>query len=188
MGIHSSNRPARLCQSSPARLATGFRIPINDRYLRAGLDKKGSRGHTGGPSSYYQNINGKPPLHGSNHCLVNRKRLWLTMISRPTKQEQLRSDLATLIQSHRNTCIWFWRTGIAALAAAFLWILIYLLAPDNMGVTESLAIIIGAILMWILFLWAFFLMRKLNRLTDQVKDLEDQLLALLATNNRDQPT
>jgi hypothetical protein len=57
-----------------------------------------------------------------------------------------------------------------------------------MGVTESLAIIIGAFLMWILFLWSFFLMRKLNRLTDQVKKLEDQLLALLAANSRDQPS
>ncbi|MCP4198455.1 MAG: LapA family protein [Proteobacteria bacterium] len=110
------------------------------------------------------------------------------MVSRSTQLEQLQSNLALLIQTHRATRIWFWRTGAAALAAAFLWILIYLLAPDNMGVTESLAIIIGAFLMWILFLWSFFLMRKLNRLTDQVKNLEDQLLALLAANNRDQPS
>jgi hypothetical protein len=110
------------------------------------------------------------------------------MPSSATKQKQIQSTLATLVQTHRATRIWFWRTGIAALTAAFLWIVIYLLAPDNMGVTESLAIIVGAFLMWILFLWSFFLMRKLNRLTDQVKDLEDQLLALLATNNRDQPS
>jgi hypothetical protein len=110
------------------------------------------------------------------------------MPSRSTQQEQIRSSLATLIQTHRTTRIWFWRTGAAALTAALLWILIYLLAPDNMGVTESLAIIIGAFLMWILFLWSFFLMRKLNRLTDKVKKLEDQLLALLAANSLDQPS
>ena len=110
------------------------------------------------------------------------------MPSSATKLEQIRSDLARLIQSHRTTRVWFWRTGIAALTAAFLWILIYLLAPNNKGVTESLAIIVGAFLMWILFLWSFFLMRKLNRLTDQVKDLEDQLLALLAANNQGGPS
>jgi O-antigen/teichoic acid export membrane protein len=110
------------------------------------------------------------------------------MPSRSTQQEQIQASLAALIQTHRTTRIWFWRTGAAALTAAFLWILIYLLAPDNMGVTESLAIIIGAFLMWILFLWSFLLMRKLNRLTDQVKKLEYRLLALLAANNRDQPS
>ena len=60
--------------------------------------------------------------------------------------------------------------------AAFLWILMYLFAPDNMGVRDAIAIFVGAILMWVLFLWSFFLVRKLNRITRQVKDVEARLL------------
>jgi len=102
------------------------------------------------------------------------------MISTPKEIEQLRSDLTVLVARHRRTRVWFWRTGIASLAAAGLWILIYSFASTNAGVKESLAIIIGAILMWLLFLWSFFLLRKLNRLTVEVKHIERRLIAGLS--------
>ena len=94
--------------------------------------------------------------------------------------EQLRSELTVLVAHHRKTRLWFWRTGAASLSAAGLWILIYTFASDNAGVKESLAIIVGAFLMWLLFLWAFLVLRKLNRLTAQVRVLEKKLIHRLA--------
>jgi len=100
--------------------------------------------------------------------------------------ERLRLELKTLVERHRRTRAWFWRTGISSLAAAGLWITIYIFASDNAGVKESLAIIIGAFLMWLLFLWAFFLLRKLNRLTGQVKTLEQRMIRLLQGSGLDE--
>ena len=102
----------------------------------------------------------------------------------PTHLDHLRLKLMTLIHQHHRTRTWFWRTGIAALTAAGLWILIYILAGDNLGVRESMAIIVGAILMWILFLWSFFLMRKLQRITDEVKEIERQIRASMTALKR----
>ena len=34
--------------------------------------------------------------------------------------------------------------------------------------------------MWILFLWSFLLLRKLNRLTDEVRKIEGQLADMLS--------
>jgi hypothetical protein len=105
------------------------------------------------------------------------------MATTPHKLPQLQAELKTLLQSHHTTNIWFRRTGAAALAAAGLWILIYLFAQDNIGVKKSLAIIVGSILMWLLFVWAFFLLRKLNRITARVRRLEVQLIALIANED-----
>jgi Na+/melibiose symporter-like transporter len=102
------------------------------------------------------------------------------MIDSSQNNETLHSNLERLILKHRNTRAWFWRTGLASLLAAFLWIIVFAFAPDNIGVRESFAIIIGAILMWILFLWSFFLRRKLARLTMQVKQMEEQLTRSLS--------
>jgi hypothetical protein len=97
-----------------------------------------------------------------------------------SKLEKLRSDLKVLVKRHRRTRAWFWRTGMASLAGAGLWIIIYCFASDNAGVKETLAIIVGAILMWTLFLWAFLLLRKLNRLTEEVRKIEAQLVDMLS--------
>ncbi len=104
------------------------------------------------------------------------------MSSEVQNLEKVRSDLATLISRHRRTRAWFWRTGISSLVAAGLWIIIYQFASDNAGVKETLAIILGAALMWILFGWAFFLLRKLNLLTQEVKGLERKLASLFAAH------
>lgn len=94
--------------------------------------------------------------------------------------EQLRSDLTVLVCRHRKTRRWFWRTGAASLTGAGLWILIYTFASENAGVKESLAIIVGAFLMWLLFLWAFLILRKLNRLTQEVREIEKKLIEQIA--------
>lgn len=101
------------------------------------------------------------------------------MKSNPSDLEKLRAELEALILAHKRTRKWFWRTGTSSLVAAGLWILIYYFASDNVGVKETLAIIVGAILMWILFLWAFLLLRKLNRITDQVRRIENRLVQTL---------
>ncbi len=103
---------------------------------------------------------------------------------RVTPLEQLRIDLKKLVTRHRRTRAWFWRTGTASLAAAGLWIVLYSFASDNAGVKESLAIIIGAILMWSLFIWAFFLLRKLQRLTIEVRKIERQLIRAISSEVR----
>lgn len=97
-----------------------------------------------------------------------------------SRLEKLRSDLTMLVTRHRRTRAWFWRTGKASLVAAGLWITIYYFASDKPGVKETLAIIIGAILMWILFVWAFLLFRKLSRLTEEVRKIESQLVDMLS--------
>lgn len=99
--------------------------------------------------------------------------------------EQIRADLNVLIARHQRTRSWFWRTGAASLVAAGLWIVISIFASKNEGVKESLAIIIGAFLMWLLFLWAFMLLRKLNRLTVEVKKLEVQLIERMSVERFD---
>ncbi|MCP4603219.1 MAG: hypothetical protein GY847_22340 [Proteobacteria bacterium] len=105
-------------------------------------------------------------------------------MSSPVSQfEKLRSDLLVLVIRHRRTRTWFWRTGAASLAAAGLWIIIYTFAADKAGVKETLAIIVGAILMWLLFLWAFFLLRKLNRLTDEIRRIEKRLIEQLSAGS-----
>jgi Na+/melibiose symporter-like transporter len=105
------------------------------------------------------------------------------MESRVTDMEKVRSDLAVLIARHKRTRAWFWRTGIASLVAAMLWIIIYKFASENAGVRETLAILVGAVLMWILFGWAFFLLRKLNAITAQVKKLEKKLASFFANDS-----
>ncbi len=93
--------------------------------------------------------------------------------------ESIRTELQHLIIRHKRTRAWFWRTGISSLAAAGLWLIMYNYSPDHAGVKETLAVIVGAALMWILFSWAFFLLRKLNRLTAKIKDLEKKIAAIL---------
>jgi hypothetical protein len=90
--------------------------------------------------------------------------------------EQLRTDLLTLVARHRRTKIWFWRTGAAALVAAGLWIILYIFGSEQAGVKEQLAIMIGAALMWLLFLWSFFLLRKLGHITIEVRKLEGKII------------
>ena len=103
------------------------------------------------------------------------------MIAGTPSLEQLRLDLKVLINRHRRTRRWFWRTGSASLAGAGLWIVIYIFAREDAGVKESLAIIVGAILMWTLFLWAFFLFRKLSRLTQEVRHIERKLMDVMVS-------
>ena len=103
------------------------------------------------------------------------------MIAGTPSLEQLRLDLKVLINRHRRTRRWFWRTGSASLAGAGLWIVMYMVTSEDAGVKEKLATLVGAILMWILFLWAFLLFRKLNRLTHEVRQIEKQLMAVMVS-------
>ena len=106
------------------------------------------------------------------------------MIAGTPSLEQLRLDLKVLINRHRRTRRWFWRTGSASLAGAALWIVMYFAGSDEAGVHEKLAIIVGAILMWILFLWAFLLFRKLSRITQEVKSVEKKLMDVMVSKSR----
>jgi hypothetical protein len=105
------------------------------------------------------------------------------MSSATNEFEQTRLEMAKLIASHKRTRTWFWRTGISSLAAAGLWLIMYNSISENARVKETLAILIGAALMWILFLWAFLLLRKLNRLTWKIKGLERKIDAILQTGH-----
>jgi hypothetical protein len=101
------------------------------------------------------------------------------MSSSAQEFERLRTELQVLVARHKRTRAWFWRTGISSLAAAALWLIMYNVSPEHAGVKETLAIIVGAALMWVLFSWAFFLLRKLNRLTVKIKGLEKKLDLIL---------
>ena len=87
-----------------------------------------------------------------------------------------RTLMAILIHRDTRTRIWFRRTGISSLAAAAMWIVMYNLASDTLAPRETLAVILGAALMWILFTWAFFLLRKLNVITTDIRRLERKML------------
>ena len=104
------------------------------------------------------------------------------MSSNVNEFENIRTELQTLIARHRRTRAWFWRTGVSSLAAAGLWLIMYNYSPENASVKETMAIIVGAALMWILFSWAFFLLRKLNRLTAKIKTLEKKIALILSAN------
>ena len=107
------------------------------------------------------------------------------MASNTGEIERLKSDLTKLVTEQQKARIWFFRTGIASLIAAGLWILIYNFASERTGLQvsrlnkESLAIMLGAILMWILFIWAFFLQRKLSRIAAAAHTVEQKLVAIL---------
>ena len=102
------------------------------------------------------------------------------MSSNTNEFEQTRLEMARLIASHKRTRTWFWRTGISSLAAAGLWLIMYNSISENARIKETLAILVGAALMWMLFLWAFLLLRKLNRLTWKIKGLERKIVAILS--------
>ena len=106
------------------------------------------------------------------------------MISSWDDYEKTRKELAKLIGRHRRARIWFRRTGISSLVAAALWIVMYNLAEDSITPRETLAVMLGAALMWILFIWAFFLLRKLNLITADIRRLERKMdeFAAFATN------
>lgn len=109
------------------------------------------------------------------------------MISSRDDYEKTRIELAKLIARHSRARAWFWRTGISSLVAAALWILMYNLASDTYAPKETLAVILGAALMWILFLWAFFLLRKINIITDDIRRLErkmDEFAAFAAASQK----
>jgi hypothetical protein len=103
------------------------------------------------------------------------------MSSSTNEFEKTRSEMASLIASHRRTRRWFWRTGLSSLAAAGLWLIMYSSISEKARIKETLAILVGAVLMWLLFLWAFLLLRKLNRLTVKIKGLERKIDAILST-------
>ena len=107
------------------------------------------------------------------------------MISNWDDYEKTRKELATLIGKHRRARAWFWRTGISSLIAAVLWIVMYNIAADSNAPKETLAVIGGAALMWILFIWAFFLLRKLNIITSDIRRLERRMdeFAAIATGS-----
>jgi hypothetical protein len=110
------------------------------------------------------------------------------MSSNTNDFEKTRTEMAKLIASHRRTRRWFWRTGISSLAAAGLWLIMYNSVSEKARIKETLAILVGAALMWILFLWAFLLLRKLNRLTLKIKGLERKIDAILRTGDRSPDT
>ena len=113
------------------------------------------------------------------------------MFSKTEEFEKIRKELSTLVAKHKKTRVWFWRTGVSSLAAAALWIVMYNVASEKANVKETLAIILGAALMWILFSWAFFLLRKLHILTAAIKQVErrmDLLIASRDTTKRDAPS
>lgn len=97
------------------------------------------------------------------------------MISSRDDYEKNRIELAKLIARHGRARMWFWRTGISSLIAAALWILMYNLAADNNTFKVTIAVILGAALMWILFIWAFFLLRKINIVTAEIRRLEQKM-------------
>jgi len=99
--------------------------------------------------------------------------------------ESTRQRLSELVVLHRRTRAWFWRTGLAALAGAAIWIAIYLFSSGSVSVKSSLATLLGAFLMWILFFWSFFLLRKLNRITEEVQRVQQALIRMLAAAGRD---
>ncbi len=99
------------------------------------------------------------------------------MSTRREEYEKARTQMAHLIRRHTRTRIWFRRTGISSLAAAALWIVMYNFSSDTLvAPRETLAVILGAALMWILFTWAFFLLRKLNVITADIRRLERKML------------
>ena len=69
------------------------------------------------------------------------------------------------------------------MAGAALWIIIYIVASEDAGVKEQLAIMIAAVLMWILFLWAFLLFRKLSKLTQEVRRIEKKLVDVMVSDD-----
>lgn len=97
------------------------------------------------------------------------------MTSSRDNYEKTRQELARLIGQHQKTKVWFRRTGSSALAAAGLWIVMYNAMSDKIEVKETLAVILGAGLMWLLFIWAFFLHRKLNTITAGIRFLERKM-------------
>jgi hypothetical protein len=105
------------------------------------------------------------------------------MASELRNLEGLKKDLSFLIARHKRTRAWFWRTGISSLLAAVLWIIICNLASSPPEVKDTLAVTLGAVLMWTMFGWSFFLLRKLNRLTGEVKRLESRLTEFLISNS-----
>jgi hypothetical protein len=112
------------------------------------------------------------------------------MFSKTDEFEKIRKELSMLVAKHRKTRVWFWRTGFSSLTAAVLWIVMYNAASEKANVKETLAIILGAALMWILFTWAFFLLRKLHILTATIKQMERKLDILITreTTNGDAPS
>ncbi len=104
------------------------------------------------------------------------------MSSNTNEFEKTRLEMAKLIATHRRTRTWFWRTGVSSLAAAGLWLIMYSAISEKARVKETLAILVGAALMWLLFLWAFLLLRKLNRLTQRIKGLEKKIDTILRTD------
>ncbi len=97
------------------------------------------------------------------------------MISGRDSLEQQRLGLKVLIHQHRKTKRWFWRTGMASLVGACLWLATYFFASGEADIIETLAITIGAFIMWVLFLWAFWLLKKLRTITSKVWKAEKQL-------------
>ena len=94
--------------------------------------------------------------------------------------ESTRKELAKLIGRHKRARVWFRRTGISSLVAAGLWIIMYNLTTDSITPRETLAVMLGAALMWILFIWAFFLLRKLNLITADIRRLERKMVEFAA--------
>jgi len=93
--------------------------------------------------------------------------------------ENSRNELTSLIEQFKRTKAWFWRTGIAFLVASVVWLTMYSFMPKNANIVQSLALVAFGILMWILFLWAFSVSRKLKVITIKVKKLEEKLETML---------
>jgi hypothetical protein len=97
------------------------------------------------------------------------------MTSGRDSYEKTRQEMLRLIGRHQKTRMWFRRTGSASLVAAVLWIIMYNAMSEQAAVKETLAVILGAGLMWILFIWAFFLHRKLSIITADIRILERKM-------------
>ena len=92
------------------------------------------------------------------------------------EQQQIHARLIKLVQLHENTRLWYWRTGLASLFAAAICIVGFVLLPDQAEFWPTVAIIVVTMVMWSLFLVAFRLQRKLDRILTEVKQVEKLLL------------
>jgi hypothetical protein len=99
------------------------------------------------------------------------------MDPRPTTDtESTRREIGRLVEAHRKASFWFHRTGVASLTAAGLWIVLYCFAADKTDARDALAIMLGGALMWGLFGWSFFLLRKARRIAARVRSLQARLI------------
>jgi hypothetical protein len=93
--------------------------------------------------------------------------------------QSLQAELKALIELYKRTKAWFWRVGASSLAAAAVWIFLWTRVARDTTQRGGLAIALGSVVMWILFLWSGLVMRKLNRITARMNALHETLQKML---------